>query len=344
MPPPFLVILGLPIEPTSTCIDIVLAFAGENVPPPLQETTFDAILPRGVLTYNVTDDLSVFFSGQRGYRAGGTFTFLAASDGDSVGTTIELGTFDPEFLTPYEIGFRSEWLENRLTFNGNIFLNFLDDQQLTVAGPTGTEFDTQTINAGESRIFGAEFNFDYKVTDELDIYGSLGLLDTEFTDFPFAESGLFENLNGNEFPVAPNVSFTLGTSYQHRSSFFGSGSISFQGPQESQIFNLDENDILPISFAADPDNLPGGLPSPDVLDSLLTEEVGSRFLANVRIGYAHDNFSIAFFASNLFDDQTPIFRIRGLVNQETGELGPSASASQIVPDPRTFGVVLDIAF
>ncbi|MEM7006063.1 MAG: hypothetical protein AAF498_09305, partial [Pseudomonadota bacterium] len=72
--------------------------------------------------------------------------------------------------------------------------------------------------------------------------------------------------------------------------------------------------------------------------------VGSRLIANVRAGYTYENFSIAVFASNLFDDQTGIFRIRGLVNQDTGILGPSAVASEIRPDPRTYGIVLDVAF
>lgn len=63
------------------------------------DTTFDAFLPKAGIVYNFNDDVSVGFTFQRGYRAGGTtlngFTGLAVP-------------FDPEFTNNDELSFRSQ--------------------------------------------------------------------------------------------------------------------------------------------------------------------------------------------------------------------------------------------
>ncbi|MEM6413225.1 MAG: TonB-dependent receptor [Pseudomonadota bacterium] len=343
--------LGLTVP--LTCQAIVDAFTSDS--PALPETTtFSAILPRGAITYNVSDDLSVFFTGQRGYRAGGTFTFFSLDGG------LTFGEFDPEFLTTYEVGFRSQSLDGDLTFNGNVFYSLYRGQQVSVPGPRGTAVDSRIDNVGSSRLYGAEFQGNYRVTDELTVNASLGLLQAEFQDFPFiapldAElagftDAAFQNLKGNSFPNTPTVSFNVGADYEHASGFFTNVSVAYTGPRETDIFNLDEDDftLLQNDF---PDEL-GDLP----LDTF-TERVGSRVLANARIGYTEDRFSFYVYGTNLLNDNTPISvsgaGVRrdipvGTNRQDVGisssGLEPSRTAAQLFGTPRVVGLGLDLKF
>ncbi|MEO0884099.1 MAG: TonB-dependent receptor, partial [Pseudomonadota bacterium] len=311
-----------------------------------QADTFDAFLPKGSITYNFTDDISTFFAVQRGYRAGGTFVQQTTAPDPNGGVpqpvTI-LGTFDPEFLTNFELGLRSQFLDRTLTVNGSVFFSILDDQQISLPGPTGGVLDFFTDNVGQSQIYGLEVSVDYQPTDELNVYGSLGLLGSEFTDFPFAinfPDSPFFDLDGNEPALAPNVTFTIGGSYNHRSGLFVDGSLNFTGPSESGIENLRVEDFLdpaiPGSFA--------DLGIDPALAEGLDEVSDSRSIVNVRVGYRHENFTLSAFATNLFDDG-------GLLQQNFASVLPQDSSLNLflvpnftIQQPQTFGVQLDVNF
>lgn len=357
-PPTFVrEILGLPLDtPTVDCNLLATTFAGEGEAPFPEETTFEAILPRGVITYNFNDDFSVFFSGQRGYRAGGTFTFVTTEQllgtGDGIVPFVTLGTFDPEFLTTYEVGARSVFLDNRLTMNGNVFYSTFKDQQVSVPISAGTGVGSETLNAGQSRLFGAEFSANYQANDTLSLFGSLGLLNTEFVDFPLAATGAFQNLSGNRFPNAPTASFTVGANYEHPIGLFSSASLSFQGPQESNITNLDENDVASLLQLLEANgDLASGVTASDLFSPSITEERGSRSLLNARIGYRTDRFSIAVYGSNLLNDKTPTSVFLASANMGT-EVDPDSpttlqftdTPNRVLPDPRIFGVVIDFEY
>ncbi|MEM6415429.1 MAG: TonB-dependent receptor [Pseudomonadota bacterium] len=319
-----------------TCQGIIDASVTSSAVP--ETTTFDAILPRGAVTYNVNDDVSVFASGQRGYRAGGTFTFPS-------GEGIQVGVFGPEFLTTYEVGFRSEWFDNRFRLNGNVFYSLYNEQQVQISGPTGATIDQRTINAGKSRLYGLELSGDYKPNDSLDIYGSLGLLRAEFTDFPFANTGPFENLEGNRLTNAPTVSFTIGANYKHSSGVFANASVNYQGPRESDIFNLDQNDFSRLVGRIDAEAAEDDDITPlDPRIANVTTRLESRIVANARVGYSEDRYSVYVYGSNLFNDNSPIIQNLAAVNATNSNLVPLAASNVGFAPPRVFGIGVDLTF
>jgi len=352
--PGFLVGAPLPFV-TVPCAALLPAPAAT----PDQGNTFDAVLPRGSITYNITEDHSVFVAAQRGYRAGGTFVQISGID-----TTV--GGFEPEFLTNVEVGFRFQWLDRRLTVNGNIFYSRLDDQQVQLPGPTGGALDFFTDNIGATDIYGLELSFDYRPTDELMFFGSLGLLDTEFDDLPFGPelralpddlllgfgaAGIappaptpnpFANLAGNEAALAPNVSFTLGASYEHRSGLFADASVNFTGESESGVENLSSEliqaEIARINAAS---ALLGVPPISVPLD--FDEQSDSRTLVNARLGYKHENFTLSVFATNLFDDDATLLQ-NGINIEPDGNPLFLDTPVFTVNQPQTFGVQLDVVF
>ena len=311
-------------SPDDPIVTVPCTFAAELFvpkPQPLQSDSFDVLLPNGAVTYDFNSDFSVFASVRRGYRAGGTF--LAGSL--STAEPFQVVTFGPEFLMSYEAGWRGQWLNKKLIVNGTAFFSDYDDQQVKFIDAEGFN---NVLNAGDTSIYGLELSADYQATDEWNIYGSLGLLESDINqllfeaDDPDTPGDQSIDLAGNELERSPSVSFTLGTSYEHDSGLFGSVSVSYQSSYESDIFNLGPEDLL----------------------NGLTERTEASTLVNARLGYAFGNFTLTAFGTNLLDDNDPeTIQLAGADALQTpGSL--SNVSSFTLRQPRSFGISVDASF
>ena len=253
------------------------------------KTTYKAFLPKLGVIYDFTDDISLGFTVQRGYRAGGAGVNLF---------TGQSFDFDPEYTRNYEVSLRSQWLENRLTINANLFYTDWKDQQVGIAGVSGNALDITTENAGESRVFGGELETRAFVNKNLQLFAAIGYVDTRFKDF------ISKNIQlaGNEFPDAPKTTAVLGMTYYFNDNVF---------------FNID------TSYTHDAFG--------DV-ENTRNKRIDNRFLANVRLGYEADNWSVLAYADNLLDKNYIAEARQG----RKGEI--------IAGDPRTFGVIGQIQF
>ncbi|MEM8937342.1 MAG: TonB-dependent receptor [Pseudomonadota bacterium] len=277
---------------------------------------FEAFLPRGTIIYEVDDYRSISFGVSKGYRAGGVF--LTSVNGEAF-----IGQFDPEFLTNYELAFRSEWPDAGLTVNANIFYSDWTDQQVNLPGIGGNLIERFIANAGESQLLGAEFSAEADVTDRLSVFANMGLLWTEFSEFPFAvdESGTpenpadpqFANLDGNEFNNAPRFNASAGVTYQDR-SLFANANVSYSTAQFSDILNLEEN------------------------------RGDEQLLVNGRVGYDFGNFSLALFVDNLLDDRAVLGRNVLNVPRSTGVVQETGNPQFTVNEPRLWGVEARFSF
>ncbi|MEM6485719.1 MAG: TonB-dependent receptor [Pseudomonadota bacterium] len=271
---------------------------------------FEAFLPRGAIVYSFTPDISLGFSVARGYRAGGAVL-------QQNGLTLEAAIvpFDPEFTTNYELSLRTQSADGKWTVNANTFFTDWTDQQVTIPGPSGLPTDSFTENVGESELYGAEITVDYRPSGNFSAFATLGLLHTEFTDFPFAFiDGEFANLAGNEFPAAPGVTASAGFSYQAANGFYISGSGSYTGETESEVANLGAN------------------------------RNNDYFLVNGRLGLRFGPYDIYSFANNLFDERFVTRRDFAGVNTGTGAIDVRPQARFQVNQPRIVGVGVQAAF
>jgi len=94
--------------------------------------------------------------------------------------------YNPEELTSYEAGFKSQFLDRRVTLNGAVFLSDYKNFQGTLLrcpslSPTPTFPCTQSTNIGDARIKGAEVELTVEPVDGFKIDGSAGYLDFEYT-------------------------------------------------------------------------------------------------------------------------------------------------------------------
>ncbi|MPZ35484.1 MAG: TonB-dependent receptor [Rhodospirillales bacterium] len=131
------------------------------------------ITPRIGLQYFITDDLNVYASLSRGYKSGGFNTaFLTATS---------MGSFNPETMWTYEVGFKAQLLNDRLSLDGSLFYNDWYNQQVLIVNTT-----TQSsfiANAPRSRSFGGELEARLKLDEHWSAKAGIGYVDATYVDF-----------------------------------------------------------------------------------------------------------------------------------------------------------------
>ncbi|MEM8796237.1 MAG: TonB-dependent receptor [Pseudomonadota bacterium] len=172
------------------------------VPFEAAEETFTAFTPNASIKYDWTDDFSTYFAYSTGFRAGG-FILIAG---------VDLFPFEEETADQFEVGFRSNFFDDRLSVSGNAFIlnveNFQSIALTTVAGFTfvGVEnFDT------ENR--GVELQISAEPIDGLRINAGYGFLDSEFADGSISAAGA--DVSGDRPAFSPAHSFNLAGEHSH---------------------------------------------------------------------------------------------------------------------------------
>jgi len=319
-----------------SCEALVGAVLGELATDSPQAAHYTAWLPKASLTYNIDNNHSIFASAQRGYRAGGSY-LTRVSNTNGIGNVQVVDTYEPEYLNTFEVGTRSIFSNGDIVLNTNIFLSKYEDQQVNLPGEDVSDVtDDLIVNAAESTISGAEILFEYYISQEVDVFASIGVLKAEFDDFPYATTGTYSNLKGNKQPNSPEVSGSMGVNWKSQEGLFANVSVFYTGSRFSNIINLDNNDLYQPAIDA-------GV-APEVA-STLTEKVDSFVNVNLRGGYEMDNLTVYGYVTNVFNEEIITAGRTAGVDQATGEvLFTTGGTAYTVLPPRTFGIGLDYSF
>ncbi|MCG8442433.1 MAG: TonB-dependent receptor, partial [Caulobacterales bacterium] len=211
-----------------------------------QEETFDDFSPRVSVDYQFTDYLFGYASWSRGFRSGG----FSGRAGDIIAATTP---FDPETVDSYEVGVRSEWLDNALRLNGTIFLADYSDKQedVVVALPVAPFQATVVQNAAAASYFGVELDSQWAITDSLSLNGTFSYLDAEYDDFPtlFTDPVTGEtsirDQSGLELRRAPDFTYSIGANYGRQVGFGQlNADISWRWVDDFQLTIVNANPLV----------------------------------------------------------------------------------------------------
>lgn len=166
-----------------------------------EEESWDAFTPRVTLSYHATPDHMIYGTVSRGFKSGGW-------DGQPTSLAAASLPVDPEFVTNYEIGGKSVWLDRRLVLNGAVFyMDYTDLQIFTLTTPPGQIVPIGAlVNAGSATNAGLEIEANFAVTDQTTLSLAYGYLDTEITDDVMVGT---VNVNGNRFSRSPEHTLSL---------------------------------------------------------------------------------------------------------------------------------------
>ncbi|MBB2204239.1 TonB-dependent receptor [Gluconacetobacter takamatsuzukensis] len=124
------------------------------------------LLPKGSLSWQALPNLMGYVSVSQGGKSAG-YDFRAQTPTASGSQQASIA-YNPEIVTTYEIGVKSDPLPGRVHFNGALFWNQFDDIQLTTTDPTNGL--SHRFNAGRGHSVGAEIETSAKLTRDLDLH------------------------------------------------------------------------------------------------------------------------------------------------------------------------------
>ena len=271
--------------------------------------------------YKIDENTSVFSRVANGFRA-------QTIQGRDVAFEGSPSVADPETINSYELGTKTDLLDDTLRLNVAAFYYEIDDVQFSAIG--GGANNTALINADKGVGYGFEIDAQYLVTDYLTLTAGYSFNHTEIKDdsltvlpcgadpsFNFTGNctvidpsvdGYRVSIDGNPFPQAPETIFNFTARYAFPAGDDGEISIytdwAFQGKTNLFLYSS-------LEFKTN-DNFEGGL----------------------RIAYENfaDDYSIALFGRNITNEEN----LKGAIdfNNLTG----------IVNQPRIFGIEAKVRF
>jgi len=280
-------------------------------------TKEDGVTPRVNLTYKFTADAMVYATYSEGFRPGGI---------NRRGT---LPPYEADWLTNYELGWKTTWFDNRLRFNGAVFSQTWDDFQFALLGAQGL---TEINNAGSAQIDGIEMDLSWAVTERLGISAGVAFLDSELTenycgfvndngkpetrpDCPSVDEDGNPTTSdpqarkGTTLPVTPELKANATVRYEFPMGTFDSyvqGSVIYSDERRTDLRDV-ENAII------------GNMPSYTITD----------FAA----GFGKDDWRLELFVSNVFDELAQVSRFAQCAEAVCG------GEVYVVPQrPRTIGI------
>ncbi len=206
-----------------------------NVPQPGEISSSKLTYHLG-LNWQATPANLVYGKLSTGYKAGG---FTSVFGGLTSGSTVSQVSYNPETIKAFEIGSKNQFFQRRLQFNLSAYTYDYKDQQVSVNN-AGTSY---TLNAGKSRISGAEAELQARPTADDRIDGSVAYLKGEFKELCLArdaQGNCTRNLAGNSPVQAPK--WQIGAGYEHIfEAFHGTLTPRIQTHYESESFFGVEN-------------------------------------------------------------------------------------------------------
>ncbi|MGO9634275.1 MAG: TonB-dependent receptor [Steroidobacteraceae bacterium] len=290
---------------TATCFTPFEPYRGAPCQDLNGRTTGSGTSPKVNLTYKFDDERLIYATYAKGFRPGG----VNRNGGGS------LPPYQPDFLTSYEIGWKTTWDENRLRFNGAFFVEYWKDFQFAYLGPNSL---TIIANAGNARILGMESDVQYAVTQGLTLSSSFSLLQPkltqEYCDDP-AQCGTpgYENYApaGQQLPVTPKFKGDVTARYTFALSD------AYKAHLQASVFHVGARtaDLRYVAAAA------------------LGEEPAYT-TADFSAGIEKDKITAELYVSNAFDKRAVLDRYAECDVTSCGQIAIYSLPNQ----PRTIGV------
>ncbi|TFW31482.1 TonB-dependent receptor domain-containing protein [Duganella callida] len=159
------------------------------------KASWSELTPRAVLSWQARSNLMTYASATRGFTAGGF-------NGDASTAAIFSRPFDPEKVSSYEAGVKSQWLNNRLRLNLAVYkMTYTDKQELVNNALTSV---LTIVNAGKATVKGGELELAYKPANWLDLSAGYSRLNGVYDSFVVGTV----NNTGNPLSSAPRKQFS----------------------------------------------------------------------------------------------------------------------------------------
>ena len=260
----------------------------------------------------------------RGYKAGGYNSALASKipefEEEGIFIPPENLVFGSETMWNYELGLKGSWLDDTLTLSAALFYQDRDDMQVKQSiviplDPSSSacpcNFIDSLQNAAGGTNKGLEIEGSWQASDNIILFGSLGLLDTKYKDYlsyshtdADLENGIPYDLNGRAQAHAPETQYALGAQFFFVQNWFAQ--VDIEG-KSSAYASANHN-----------------------------EKLAGYTLLNMRLAYETERWSLALWGRNLTDKDVQTRGFGGFGN-DPRKLYETEAYYQL-GEPRVYGI------
>jgi iron complex outermembrane receptor protein len=162
-----------------------------------REATFDKVQPKFTATYKYNPEALLYATYGVGFRSGGFNQ-----------PNFSVPIFSDETLRNFELGFKTQWLDRRLTVNGDVFTGNVSNYQYSyidfaTASPVTGNFD-------HVRVTGGELETRFTPLTGLGLFVNVGASVPRIDSF-----SVFPQFVGNQTPRANDYTVQAGADYTH---------------------------------------------------------------------------------------------------------------------------------
>ncbi len=267
------------------------------------EDSWNATTPMGSLQYQWSDDVMVYGSIAEGFKSGGF-------NGRPIDSAL-VESFEPEFVTSYEIGFKSEWAGSRVRLNGAFFFMDYTDMQvnsISFSENTGSVI-LRTDNIGSAETKGVELELQAVPTEGLEVGFNLAYLDFQITEL---DPTVVDVTIDNKQVRSPKWSGSA--FFQYRWTVQNGAEISLRG-----------------DWAYEDDSFSDIVNTPSIIRK-------AHSIFNARLSYLmpDSGWEVALFGTNLTDKR--------YIDNGSSDIGPFGYSEAVYNRPREWGVMVRKTF
>ncbi|MDQ4087525.1 MAG: TonB-dependent receptor [Pseudomonadota bacterium] len=234
----------------------------------VRTAVFDDWQPKVTLTWEPSDNLTIYGGYSRGFRSGGFNQTGVGAVAFANGIVGVGDIFEAETADTFELGARAQFANRRVTLAANVYTTHSENSYFFVFLAANS---TQNLgNIPEARISGFELEATARPVRGLDLNAGFGYTDSKITEFPAAV------VIGNELPLISRYTLNLGA--QYRAPIADSG----------------------IGILARTDYRRTGRTWWEPFNTTSRNPID---LVNARLGVEGENWSVVAFAENLFNEE-----------------------------------------
>ncbi|WP_300545329.1 TonB-dependent receptor [Maricaulis sp.] len=268
------------------------------------------------LSHRFNDDLLVYGTYSRGYKAGGynLDRFISSGSADVNFTAVLAdpssypARFDPELVDSYELGIKTEWANDTVLANFYIFQSIFETYQLNTFN--GISFFVTSIDGASTQGAEAEILWLPDAIPGLTLQGGVTYADATYDEFAPTGVADVDRLSGQNFSLAPE--------------WYASTSVSYRGDLNENLdwlWHIDARWMSEQNTGSD-------------LDPEKVQDAYAIFNGRVGLQADDESWGVELWGRNLFDEDYI----------QVGFDGPfqPGSFNAFLGQPRTYGVTLRV--
>lgn len=272
--------------------------------------------------WNVTPQVMLYAKTGRSYKSGGFNQRMTTNPATQV-------SYLPETVYDFELGVKSQWFDNRLRANADVYRSdYKHIQRSAIANSGGGAPTTVTKNVGDGKIDGVEVELTALPTREIWLHATVGYTYPRYTSY--RDAGFDQNFQ--KFAFVSKWTYSLSAAYTVPTKV---------GDLRGQV-----DYSWRSSYETDPSDSPGtvrivgGVPlanNPGVPDAYRIQQEYGLLNASLSLKLDEHDMSIRLYGKNLTKEK--------YITQEVSFVGAGLGFGYGAPgDPQTYGIEVSKRF